>query len=395
MGSYAYISKSALLENMRVLKAAASGSVPLPVVKADAYGHSNKIVLRELTKAYSKADLPMFCLARLSEAKGLADKFSDRDFLIFSAFEWDQAEKLKHLKNIVWTLADFSDLKKWAELSEEAQAAFSRVHINVNTGMNRLGIAPNKLKELCLRLERTKLKVEGVYTHLWDSDAITEIESQKQLVVFKGALKSLQEAKIITSDTWVHIDNSAAIRWSLDLGGYGRRAFRPGIHLWGLGLDQAFYDRDNFVKKLKPVMAVGAEVRQARKIHAGEGLSYGWRMKAESDIFVASVPLGYADCIDRFFSWNGKGPHNGSLWIKGFECPILSTVTMDMVMVKIDKMIFSELEQGKVLHAYWIHPKYQSAYDIASKLQTITYEVSCRVQQRIQRVLVEDWGQLP
>jgi alanine racemase len=395
MGPTAFVCSSALVHNLQHLIKVAGGRPAFPVIKAHGYGHDAAQVASLYAHHFSLDEVPIFCVARSSEASALTGASLKQDVLILSSIDWVWHEE-NPSHNILWTMADFQDLEEWQNRRHRL-AHFGRMHLKINTGMNRLGITPAELKENLATLKKAKadgLKIEGLMTHFWNSDADTDQDVQNQQKLFSECHQWLLQEKILSDSAWVHSENSAALRWKLTTQASTREAFRPGIHLWGYGVDAKYSANDLVTKELIPAMAVGAPLRKIFSLNPGQSLSYGWRFQNTSKQTrrVATIALGYADGIDRSLSWDGTGTPKGCLYIHGVACPIISTVTMDMVMVLLDDSLKN---LSTKTFAYWIHPEHQSVYDHASRLKSISYEVLCRVSYRLPRLYLESFGSLP
>lgn len=392
MGPSVFIFTKALEHNLRHLIKVAAGRPVFPVIKANAYGHDAVQVALFLSSAFSKKEVPMFCVARSTELLPLWNLPIERDFLILSQVDWDWHLSQKPHENIVWTIASKEDLEVWQSKARGSKY-LQRAHLKINTGMNRLGFSIQELKDVLPLLKSCLaegLLLEGIYTHFWNSDDVSDKDSKHQVEQFAQGLKILEAAGVVNSHTWIHAENSAALRWKLSFPGMGRLAFRPGIHLWGYGLDERYSQTDESCKNLIPALAVGAPIRQLRELKQGEGLSYAWRFRCSNpSTWIASVPLGYADGIPRSLSWDGKGLPKAYLIINQEKCPIVSTVTMDMVMVEVSKNLAVAINKNKnPTYAYWIHPEFQRASNLAQNtLNTITYEVLTMISSRIPRVV--------
>ncbi|HVJ64700.1 MAG TPA: alanine racemase [Bdellovibrionota bacterium] len=397
MGPTAFVDTSALAKNLRLLMGAARGKAAFPVIKAQAYGHDAALVARALSAQFTVDEMPYFCVARSTELATLAPLGLPQKLLLLSEVDWDWHAQNSHLSSLAWALVSLGDLRRWTE-NRTRVSTLNHVHLKINTGMNRLGLREGDAREWMPKLKsavREGLVVEGVMTHFWNSDASTPADTEAQAKSFSRVLKLLESEGLLSPTTWVHAENSAALRWQLPSDAKARWAFRPGIHLWGYGLDAEYRRTDKFSRLLSPAMAVGAPIRQIQTLAPDEGLSYGWRYRhtGSGSYRVATVPLGYADGIPRDFSWDGRGSAKGFLVVRGKLCPIISTVTMDMVMIKLDASIANAVNEET--YAYWLHPKYQTAYDIAEQMRTISYEVLCRVSARVPRRAIAGEGELP
>jgi len=245
------------------------------------------------------------------------------------------------------------------------------VHIEVETGMNRLGFAVDEMKALgaCL-LDSPSCKVQSVFSHLAASeetrqDAFTE----QQYRLFTGAADSLRE--ILGYSFLTHIANSAAAirhpHLQLDM-------VRLGIGLYGV--DSA----DTGQLHLQPVATLKSTVAQLKHLKAGESVSYNRRGKLAHDARIATIRLGYADGYPRRL-----GHGTGKVLINGQLAPIVGTICMDMFMV--DVTAIPDVKQGDEVIIFGQELPVQ---ELARWADTIPYEILTGISQRVKRVYFEE-----
>jgi alanine racemase len=245
------------------------------------------------------------------------------------------------------------------------------VHVKVETGMGRLGIAPEQVLPLLqTTLFEKRLKVEGLLTHLSDADREDSDFTRHQLECFRAVVSQVRAAGM--NVPLVHAANSAAILRHPDS---QFTAVRPGIMLYGYQTGPASQE----ARALKPVLGLSTKVAQVRTVGPGESVSYNRTFVAARSSRVAVLPVGYADGYSRAFS------NRGTMLIQGRRVPVVGRVCMDMTMVDVtavpavqsgDEVVLMGSQGGECI----------TADELASTLGTIPYEVLCAIGARVPRV---------
>ncbi|WMJ71757.1 bifunctional UDP-N-acetylmuramoyl-tripeptide:D-alanyl-D-alanine ligase/alanine racemase [Cytophagaceae bacterium ABcell3] len=243
----------------------------------------------------------------------------------------------------------------------------SAIHIKIDTGMRRLGFEDHEHIQLLniLRNAKDYVQVASIFSHLAAADDISFKEfTYEQIDAFNKITTSLEEG--LGYPFLKHICNSAgALRYpegQFDM-------VRLGIGLYGIessGKEQ---------EKLKTVATLKTIISQVKHISKGDTIGYGRKGKAEKDLRIGTIAIGYADGFDRRFS-NGIGRVN----IKGKLCPVIGNVCMDMTMVDISA---TEANEGDEVIIFGENP---SIIDLAKQAGTIPYEVLTGVGERVKRV---------
>jgi len=244
-----------------------------------------------------------------------------------------------------------------------------KLHVNVNTGMNRIGIS---FKEARVQIERlnkiSNIKIDGIYTHFATSDEKDKKFALLQLSRFSNVLKELQEKQI--NFGLAHTANSGAI---IDIPESYFDMVRPGISLYGYFPSQETSESIN----LKPVMSVYSKLSTVSSIHKGETVGYGRIFKAAKQIFLGSVPVGYADGFSRAFSNKAKVIIGDRLYDQ------IGIVSMDRININLKD--FLPKINCKVILLGSSKSKKIDAWDWATKLNTIPYEITCNISKRVTR----------
>jgi Alr-MurF fusion protein len=245
------------------------------------------------------------------------------------------------------------------------------VHIEIETGMNRLGFATEETESLADYLMKTSsLKVQTVFSHLAASEDAKEDDfTIQQFNRFQQAVSQLKEK--LPYSFLQHIANSGAIfrlpQLQLDM-------VRLGIGLYGVdsgGTHQA---------KLQPVATLKSTVAQLKKIKAGESVSYNRKGIVKRDSIIATIRIGYADGFSRRL---GNG--TGKMWLRGRLVPVVGTVCMDMTIIDVTGI--EGVEEGDEVIIFGRELPVQQ---LAQWAGTIPYEIMTAISQRVKRVYFEE-----
>ncbi|MFL5729830.1 MAG: bifunctional UDP-N-acetylmuramoyl-tripeptide:D-alanyl-D-alanine ligase/alanine racemase [Cytophagaceae bacterium] len=262
-------------------------------------------------------------------------------------------------------LYNFKILREYLEFLT-LHAISSRIHIKIDTGMHRLGFEEKDIPELISLLKNnTRVNVASVFTHLAGADEETHNEfTLGQLSRFKKIASTLEDK--LGYKTIKHALNSAGIvrfpEAQMDM-------IRLGIGLYGVEANGLKQGNIETVGTLKTIIS------QIKEVKAGDSVGYSRKGKAEKDIRIATIAIGYADGYDRRFS-GGKG----KVLINGKLCPIIGNVCMDMSMVDITGVDAREGDEVIVFG------KDLPIYKIAEEIGTIPYEILTNVSERVKRV---------
>lgn len=318
----------------------------MAVVKDNAYGHG---VLPIANHIKDKVD--WFCVARVGEAKQLREFGIENPILVFEA-------PLEKTANI------FLDYKLTATLSEidslNVLKSGTEYHINIDTGMHRLGVLPQDVLDLSASISKyPELKCTGIYTHYFKSDDPGNPEVKEQLQLFKSIRSQFP------SEWLTHTANSGGIfhYGELDL---QFDAVRPGVCLYGYGAG------DVEVPELEPILDWKSFLMQVKKVTKGEPVSYGAKWNAPSDGYIGIIPTGYSDGIPRVLTNSIKVKIGTKLYDQ------VGTISMNYSIVFLGNDYY---EKGK--EVYFLKGKTLSAKDWAKKANTIPYEITTSIKERV------------
>jgi alanine racemase len=367
---WAEVDLAAVRENVRVLRAAVAPARVLAVVKADGYGHGSVRVARAAIEAGAVG----LGVALVEEGVTLRDAGIDAPILVLSEPVPDAAATVVAfgLTPVVYTAAGIEALAKAVAASAAEQPL--PVHLKVDTGMHRIGVAEREAPHLArLVVAHAELRLAGVCTHFAVSDEPDNPYTNEQLERFDRVLTAIRAEGI--DPGVVHTANTAgalafpAARCDMVRAGIGIYGVAPAPELSG-------------VVPLRPALAVKARVSYVKPVAAGERVSYGLRYALPRDAHIATVPIGYGDGVPR----NLAG-HGGEVLVHGRRCPIAGTVTMDQLMVDIGDLPVERGDEVVLLGRQGAEEI--TADEWAKRLGTIAYEIVCGIGPRVPRVYID------
>lgn len=244
------------------------------------------------------------------------------------------------------------------------------IHLKIDTGMHRLGFEPHETEELILALkEHPQLKVQSVFSHLAASDDPSLDEfSRKQIELFESSVAKLKEA--LDYGFLKHICNSGGIS-RFPQAHYDM--VRLGIGMHGIGVNEKEQS------KLLNVGSLKTKISQIKNVPAGETIGYSRKGRAEHNMRIATIPIGYADGFSRSLG-NGRA----GVYINKQFCKTVGNICMDMCMIDVSAISCSEGDEVIVFE------NFNQLKALADAMNTITYEVLTGVSGRVKRVYVQE-----
>ena len=364
---WAEVDLGAVRHNVARLAALARPGQVCAVVKANGYGHGAVRVAR----AALDGGATWLGVALVEEGVELRDAGVEAPILVLSEPPLDVMDEVvgRRLTPTVYT-------EVGVEAAAKAVAAAGidyrlNVHVKVDTGMHRVGAAPEAALGLADAVNRRpELRLAALWTHLAVADEPDNEFTAQQLERFERVRLTLQRRGVLPD--LVHAANSAG----LIAHPASRYNFvRCGIAIYGIDPDPALAGRVD----LRPAMSWKARVSFVKEVPAGDRISYGLRYELDKHSVVATVPAGYADGVTRRLSFAG-----GEVLLGGRRHPIAGTVTMDQIMV--DCGPDADVAPGdEVVLIGRQGTEEITAQEWADRLDTIAYEVVCGVGPRVPR----------
>lgn len=365
--THAEVDLSAIQYNVRqVAKRVGPNVRILGVVKANAYGHG----LVPTTKAVLEAGASYTGVALTEEGVELR-QHTDVPILVFSPPFDDSLETYVRF-DLDATITSIETAHALNEVARSAKKK-ARVQIMIDTGMGRIGFLPEvALDSVRAVANLDSLEIVGIYSHFATSDESNKEFAQKQLSAFSKLVTSFKEMGL--TKVLYHMANSGAI---LDMPGSYFDMVRPGIMTYG------YYPSLETSESvdIKPALSLKSGVALIKTMKAGTSISYGRRYFTKKDSRIAVVPVGYGDGFTRLLT--GKA----SVIIRGKKYAVAGTITMDHIMVDLGSDYEVQPEDEVVLLG--VDGKSSiTAWDLATKLGTIPYEILCMLNNRVPRIFV-------
>lgn len=369
--TWADISLDAIEYNFHHVKKFVGDTAVMAVVKADAYGHGDRVTAPLL----ESAGADWFGVSNLDEALSLRESGVTKPILILGNTPPDCACRLAR-HNITQTVYSLDYGK---ELSAAAQRDNVKIdiHIKLDTGMGRIGFPANEnrfeecIEEVLTLFKLPMLNITGTFTHFASADEENDEGKEYTALQFSRFIKATEELKKRGVNVGLrHCCNSSATllypEMHLDM-------VRPGIILYGL----MPFEGDAPIK-LRPAMELHTVITMVKKLDENFPVSYGRKWSKNEKTTIATVPIGYADGLDRGLS--GKG----HMIVKGEFAPIAGTVCMDQTLLDVSHI--EGVKVGDVVTVFGKNgEKDISVSEIAKLSGTICYETVCQISRRVPR----------
>lgn len=333
-------------------------------IKANAYGHG----LITMGKAASAAGIDYLAVSCLQEGAELRAAGVTIPILVLGAIHEDQIPLLIE-NNLEFTISS----KYKAELVSKACNRLQkhcRVHLEVETGMQRTGMRPDTALTLFTYLKSTPcFDIIGIYSHLATAEDSNDPIAKKQIALFEN----LKNRPLFKNQSLIwHLASSRAIahfpKCHYDM-------IRPGLMLFGYPPPNA----PSPLNKIAPFFSLRSKVSYFKVVDAGSGISYGHTHTTDRQTRIVTIPIGYGDGYRRALS------NRGSVLIRGKRFPIVGTICMDQFMVDVGEQ---EVYVGdEVVLIGKQGDEEISLAEVAKLCDTIPYEILCLFNERIPRVL--------
>lgn len=361
----ARVDVGAVERNCATLASGLTGGTSLcAVVKADGYGHGGT----ECARAALAGGASWLAVASAQEAFALRDDFDSVPTLVMGALSGDELEV---------ALAARAEIGVWQPEFLDAVAARGdalgvrpRVHLKYDSGMGRLGEADPKLvAELARRCnEEGRVELAGLWTHFATSDDESSDFFDTQLERFS---ELAGHARGHHPELIVHAANSAATlrdpRSHFDM-------VRCGVAIYGLDP----FGADPAGQSLEPALELRSWVAAVKRFPAGASAGYGQRWEAPEDTWVGVLPIGYGDGVRRGLT------NNAEILVRGRRHPLVGTVSMDNVTLDLGTETDVEVGDEAILIGAQGEERVL-AEELATRLETINYEITCGVSARVPR----------
>ncbi|MBP3267281.1 MAG: alanine racemase [Ruminococcus sp.] len=371
--AWAEISLPQLRKNVEIIRSLNSDKTEImAVVKADAYGHGDEHIVRCLA---NDCGIRYFAVSNLDEAIAVRKFAPQGEILILGYTPPEYAHEIS-MYNIIQGVVS----TEYAEALVQNTPQPIRCHIKIDTGMGRIGLkhdTPQQCAaEIAEMMKIDKLSVEGIYTHFAvadsdDPDNIAYTDKQEKFITDTYDVLAAQGIKL----PHLHFMNSAATCYR---NSERSTLSRAGIILYGLHPDVSL----DIPEGLEPLMELKAVISHVKTVNKGDCISYGRTFRADREMRIATVTIGYADGYSRLLSSKGE------ILVHGRRCKITGRVCMDQLMIDVSDV--PEAKAGDIVTLIGKEGNDRiTADDLAQIYGTIGYEVVCGISKRVPRIYIE------
>jgi alanine racemase len=355
----------AIRNNIRQIKAK-TGRLVMAIIKANGYGHGVLAVAQAATEAGAE----WLGVARMEEAINLRNAGIKSEVMVLGyTAPLMIPEAIRN--NIHVAIYDREMAEAYETHARKVEGRL-KAHIKIETGMGRLGMAPELAPEFLLRYKNhPKFDIDGIFTHLARADEPQIPSAEGQLTIFNDLLVQLRRAELCPS--MVHAANSAAV---LNFPEAYYDMVRPGIAIFGL--DPA--PGSPVPASFRPALTWKARLTSVRVLPPGHGVSYGSVYVTSDHERIGVIPVGYGDGYRR--------ESGQQVIVRGKLVDVVGRVCMDQSMLQLDSV--PEAQPGdEVVLLGRDGDQEICASDLASRWGTINYEVLCGLADRLPRLYYE------
>ncbi len=363
----AIVDLQAIQQNIKNLKDLLQPNVQIiAVVKANAYGHGDIAV----AKAALEAGATMLAVATPDEALHIRAHFEEPDILILGEISPVSFASYAAQQRITLTVFSSEWVQQVATMVAGEENPL-QLHIKVDSGMGRIGIrTESELLALYHTIHSTdNVELDGIFTHFATADEEDTAYFDSQVALFEKLIAILPDKPRL-----VHASNTATALVKDNRLQYD--AVRYGISMYGLA--PSSYVEGILPFPLKPAFSLESELVHVKQLKAGDSVGYGATFIAQTDMWIGTIPVGYADGVIRKLAGQ-------EVLIDGQRMPIVGRICMDQCMVALPKAyaigkevtLIGRQGQDEISIDEW-----------ATKLETINYEVPCIITARVPRIYI-------
>ena len=368
--TYAKVNLGAIKRNVaRIKESLPPGTQVCAVDKANGYGHGSVMV----AQAAIEAGATFVAVAIPEEAVQLRDAGITASILVLgpaSLSQWQLAAEL----NLSMVVAS-QECLACAQAVHRETGRTMRLHLKVDTGMNRVGVQTLDQARALLETiaQEDGLILEGLMTHFAAADEADKTYTEWQNARFQ---EYITLARSMGFSPIVHAANSGG---TLDCPGKSYDMVRVGIAMYGC------YPSSEVSRavKLEPALSLHTHISFLKMVDAGDKLSYGCTFEADRPLRIATIPIGYADGFNRLLS------NRGEVLVRGQRARIVGRVCMDQTLIDVTDI------PGACLHddVVCIGPQGDdriTVEEVAAHCGTINYEILCALSERVPRLYYEE-----
>jgi alanine racemase len=368
------ISLSKLRRNFERVQRLAGRRQVMAVVKADAYGHGAVAVANCLAGCGAR----WFGVASVEEALELREAGITQSILLLGGlYMSDPADLIKF--QLTPSVSSTARLDTYAECARR-YARPIEFHLKVDTGLGRLGIPPDRLPAFLEHYRTLEgLRLTGLLTQLASAEDLVATQTEEQAERFRAALAQLRSGGI--EPAWTHVSNSGALLAGRE---FPENMVRIGGLLYGCCRPLVLPPGREHPRlpEFEPALTFKSRVVYLKDVPSGTPLGYGEAFHTRRPSRIATVPVGYADGLNRALS------NRGHAIVRGRLARLVGSISMDLSLLDVtdipgvnigDEVMLLGQSEGVSI----------SALDIAQMLDTVSYEVLCLIGKRVPRLYVD------
>lgn len=367
------ISRSRLIHNLNEFRKLAPGGRIAPVLKSNAYGHGLLEVAQILEGVrYSSIAIatstPFFIVDSYFEAVALRARGIKTPLLIIGYTRPETILNSK-LSEVSYAITSLETLQSISQTDRRVS-----IQIKIDTGMHRQGLLPNEIDAAIDHIKgNDKISLKGVCSHLSDVDNSDPAFTLQQIKVWNGTVAKLRAS--LPSIEYIHLSATDGHKYSTEI---EANLSRLGLGLYGISPKFAP------MLALEPVMQIKTIITGIKKLERGQTIGYSNTFKAEKEMVVATIPVGYFEGLDRRLS-------NKGAVIVGQEqsiCPIIGKVSMNITSIDISNL--KSVKIGDEVTVISNKPTdINSIPSIAKLCDTFEYEIAIHIPEHLKRVVTE------
>mgnify|MGYP001610472328 CR=1 FL=1 len=356
-----FIYRNRLLHNLNQFRSVYPKIKITPVLKGNAYGHG----LLQVARILDGKGVPFLCVDSYFEAVQLR-KGGIRSPILVIGYTLPENIANNRLRDVAFSVMNLGELRALAQLSVPAV-----IHLKLDTGMHRHGMLPEELNEALMILKGSKhLRLEGVFSHFADADTVDSELTRKQINVWNELVKKVRREMPAVSS--FHIGATAGSFYTNEV---TATHIRLGIGLYGFNASL------NTRLELRPALEMKTILTSVRSIGPGERVGYNGTFTAEKTMKIASIPVGYAEGVDRRLS------NKGYVSVKGIGCPIVGRVSMNITSIDVSAVPDPKVGDEVVVVSKESDDK-NSIESMSRMCETISYELLARFPTTLRRTVV-------
>lgn len=359
------LDRAAMLHNVILLHQQHPGFGVIPVLKSNAYGHG----LREVAEILNGADCAFLAVDGYFEAAKIRHITKHR--LLVLGYILPENTPLVDTVRCSFVVQDIAGLEAFGRPDRPVN-----IHLELNTGMNRLGLSENELEPYLEAFKRyPNLRLEGVMSHLADADNDADNSfTEQQVKTFDRLVDTIRAAGFTPSV--IHIAQTAG---STKARSRHANAVRLGIGLYGINPLSPKDSKYNELASLRPVLSLKSTIIKVIDLKRGEAVGYNRTFVAKQATRIGVLPLGYYEGLPRELS------NAGVLTARGHELPIIGRVSMNHVMVKLN----DDLGVGDQVTVISNDPAQPNAIaNIAARHHLFAYSLATSIASSIRREII-------